>query len=197
MSIMKTRVSGAWVDSDRVGSVRLGGSTIEYGPSGSPSYEALAWGNPVPNLLDADDGSTRYNMGVIFGVVAGKNCVGVQWRVPTNAPSPTNTPFPVGHSVSLWNADTEVLMESKTFTPVPGGYQDIIFDTERALVPGTNYIAAVYTFHYVHRAGSWPVTSPSGNIVADNGRLVADAGPSAFPSGTFNAWYYVSPLVLV
>jgi len=197
MSTAKVRVSGSWVDSDLAGKHRVSGSWVDFGPSGGTAYEALSWPNPVPNLLDADDLSTRYNMGVMFTVLTAKNCVGVQWRTPTNTPSPTNTPYPVGHSVSLWDGDLDTHIVSKDFTPVPGGYQDILFDTPVPLLTANNYIAAVYTFHYVHRAATWPVTSPSGNVSASIGRLVADQGPMAYPGGNSNAWFYVSPLVEV
>jgi hypothetical protein len=195
MSRLKTRVSGSWVTTDASGAVWPGGVKTTFGPPAGAAYEALAWPNPVPNLLDADDSLTRYSLGVRFKLLNAKNCVGVQWRVPTNAPSPTNSSFAVGHSVSLWNGDTTVRMATKDFTPVPGGYQDILFDIPQALNTVSEYVVSVYTFHYVHRAATWNVTSPSGNIVADAGRFVADQGPAVFPAGNSNAWYYVSPLV--
>jgi Domain of unknown function (DUF4082) len=196
MSRMKVRVSGAWVATDRKHKYRQSGAWVSGPPSGGPTYEALTWPNTTPNLLNADDGATRYNMGIRFKLTNTKNCVGIQWRAPTTTPSPTNATYPVGHSVSLWNADTSTLIGSKAFTPTPAVYQDILFDTPYLLTGGlTEYIAAVYTFHYVHRAGTWPVTSPSGNIVADKGRLIADQGPNRFPAGGFDAWYYVSPLI--
>ncbi len=194
MATAKLRVGGAWVDTTLTGTVRVAGVSVPFGPGGGPAYEAIAWSNPVPDLVDADDVSTRYNLGVKFTLTTGKPCYGVQWRAPTNTPSPTQPGFVVGHSASLWDLD-ENQLEKIDFTPTPGVYQDILFTTPYALVGGTEYIVSVYTFHYTFRAGQFPAASPSGNIAAPNGRLVADQGPDAFPSGTSTGCFYVSPLV--
>lgn len=157
--------------------------------------EALAWPSP-PSSTDLDDGAQAYNMGVLFSIVAGTDCPGVQWRVPDTVSTP-----PGGtHAISIWNDDTVTRVAYKEFTPVPGGYQDILFDAPVSLSSGVNYVAAVYTVHYTFRAVSPSgVTTPSGNGVAAAGRLTAYNGGAAnvgIPDGTFTATYYISPLLV-
>jgi hypothetical protein len=101
------------------------------------------------------------------------------------------------HFISLWDDVSETRLALRDFTPTPGVYQDIVFDTPVSVVAGTQYLATVYTQHYVFRsAGSPTVTSPSANLTADQGRLRSDnTPPGGHPDVSFNAWYYVSPLV--
>jgi hypothetical protein len=157
--------------------------------------EALAWPNP-PTSTDLADGSDAYNMGIEFAVLAARDCRGVSWRVPDSVATPPGG----AHVASLWRVSDQTQLASKTFTPVPGGDQAVLFDAVVGLSTLERYIAAVYTVHYVFSAptpsSGWTVTSPSGNVVADAGRLIPfNGGPGQFPNGTFNSWYYVGPLV--
>lgn len=191
MGLLHARKAGAWVDSTQAGMVRYNGSWENFGPSGF-DYEAIDWGT-TPSNTDANDGSQAYNMGVEFSLVASKDIVGVQWRVPDSVVNPQG----FSHNVSLWDVNSEVRLANKDFTPVPGGLQDILFDLPYAGVLSVNYIAAVYTNHYVFRSGSPAgLDSPSGNVVASSGVLVPyNSGPNIFPDGSFSSIYYVSPLV--
>jgi hypothetical protein len=157
--------------------------------------EALAWPNP-PTSTDLADGSDAYNMGIEFAVVAARDCRGVSWRVPDSVATPPGG----AHVASLWRVSDQALLASKAFTPVPGGDQAVLFDAVVGLSTLERYIAAIYTIHYVFSAPTpptgWTVTSPSGNVLADTGRLIPfNGGPGQFPNGTFNSWYYIGPLV--
>lgn len=155
--------------------------------------EVLAWDSP-PTLTDAVDSGQTYSMGIRFSVVASVACRGIQWRVPDTVSAP-----PLGtHFVTLWRVSDATLLATKAFTPTPGVYQDVMFDAPVTIAVGLDYIAAVYTQHYVFHAsgGSYP-KSPSLNSVGDQGRLAADSSgvpANTFPAGVFNAWYYVSPI---
>jgi len=192
VSTLKARVSGAWVATAAVGKVRLGGVDIPFGGAPAPAYEALSW-PAAPTFTDLSDGTSTYNMGVQFSLVSGKNCVGVRWRVPDTVATPIGGP----HSIALWRVSDLALLASKTFVPAPGGYQDVLFDAPAACSTGLEYVASIYTNHYVFRAagGNWPVTSPSGNVVADIGKLIADQPPNTYPSSSQNSYYYISPLI--
>ncbi len=201
MTALKARELGAWKPTTTAGSVRTGGDWSSFTPGdGVPELEALAWANPVPNLTNASDGAGDpivYTMGIRFHLLQAATCHGVRWRVPD-----TVTPAPAGgHQVSLWNAGTSAQAALKTFTPTPGVYQDVLFDTPVDLVAAPQeYVAAVTTVRYVHRApdpaSGWLVESPSLNVRGDKGRLVT--GPTAaYPSSGSDALYYVSPLVAV
>jgi hypothetical protein len=157
--------------------------------------EALAWPNP-PTSTDLADGSDAYNMGIEFAVLVARDCRGISWRVPDSVVNPPGG----AHVASLWRVADQALLQSKAFVPVPGGDQAIAFDAVVGLSPAERYIAAIYTNHYVFSAptpsSGWTVTSPSGNVVADTGRLIPfNGGPGQFPNGTFNSWYYIGPLV--
>lgn len=193
MTAAKIRVAGAWVDATKVGKVRIGGAWVDFGPVGV-GYEGLSWSPSTPASTDLNDGGTAYNMGIRFHVVAGKNCVGGRWRVPTTVASPGGS----GHEISLWRVSDQARLTSKVFTPVTGGYQDVLFDTPVALTAATDYIIAVFTNHYVFTSPSpssgWSVLSPSGNVVADQSALVV-GDTTSYPSSNFNGWYYMGPLV--
>lgn len=157
------------------------------------AYEGLAWA-ANPSATDLADVGATYNMGIRFALVEGADCVGIRWRVPDTVSTP-----PGGtHVASVWSVVGETRLRSKDFTPVPGGFQDILFDTPVTLSAATNYVAAVHTQHYVFRAsgGVFP-SSASGNITSDESRLVANDDPATYPSSSGSALYYVSPLVAV
>lgn len=194
--LLKARVSGAWVDTEATGAVRLGGVTVPFGPEpGGPTLESVTWPDP-PTLTNADD-NTTYTMGIRFSLVTAKLCYGITWRVP-DAVAPTQ--FIGDHLAALWEVAGETRLAAQVFTPVPGGEQQILFAEPVALSAGpVQYVASVHTRRYVFRNGGgvWP-TSPSGNVVTDQGKLVADSPPTVYPGGTFGTpWYYVSPLVEV
>jgi hypothetical protein len=195
VTAVKVWQSGAWVESSTPDKVWAGGAWVAFAPAGGTD-EVLAWA-AEPSNTDADDGSQAYNMGVLFTLVASKNCIGVQWRVPDTTPSP-----PGGtHAVSIWDDVGASRIAYKEFTPVPGGYQRILFDSPVALTLATAYVAAVYTNHYSFRSGTPAgTTSPSGNIVAGAGRLAAynsGAASAPQPTDSFTSIYYVSPIVEV
>ncbi|MFI7547209.1 DUF4082 domain-containing protein [Actinoplanes sp. NPDC049599] len=157
------------------------------------AYEALAWPDE-PALTDAEDPGETYNMGGRFSLVEAGPCPGVRWRVPDTVEPPAID----GHVVAIWTTIGETRLAAKAFTPVPGGYQDILFDEPIMLAAATYYVVSIYTRHYVFRnaAGLFPVTSPSGNIILDEGRLVGwNSGSLIYPASAFNALYYVSPLI--
>lgn len=196
MTAAKIRVGGAWVDATKAGKVRIAGNWVDFGPAGGPTLEGISWPNEPTSLNLDDGGGSFYNMGLGFYLLAAKTCYGARWRVPTSAPAPTG-----GHCVSLWDRAAGTLMETKDFTPVAGGYQDVLFDTPRALAASpTQYVITVFTFHYVYSAptppSTWTLKSPSLNLVAEEGRLNAGS-KNTYPGSTPNAWYYVSPLVEV
>lgn len=193
MSIMKVRSGGLWVDTDKTGSVRYQGATEPYAPAGGPSTETLAWPSE-PTLTDGND-NENYVMGAQFHLLQGKLCYGVRWKVPDSVENPSSGT----HAVALWDL-APLRLAYKTFTPVPGGYQDILFDTPVALLAApVEYVVSVLTRHYSFRTPSptsgWLVESPSLNIRHDLSKLSASSDPTTFPGGAFSAWYYVSPIM--
>jgi len=159
------------------------------------ALESIAW-PATPAFTDLVDPGQSYNMGIRFSHEDGGPCWGVQWRVPDTVTDP-----PGGtHAVAIWDVATASRVAYEEFTPVPGGLQSVEFTTKPTLDPAPAlYVATVYTTHYVFRSPSTSeVTSPSGKIVADNGRLIGFNGgaPLApYPPDPFNAWYYVSPIM--
>ena len=198
MSLAASRVSGAWVDNPSLnGAARVAGAWVDFGPAGGgPTYEAIPLG--APTFTDLVDAGQSYNMGVEFSLVTSKNCVGVQWRAPDGAPAPSGGT----HAVAIWDP-VGTRLRYKEFVPVDGILQDILFAAEDggpvSIATGGVYVASVYTLHYVFTSGSpTGLTSPSGNVVAGDGRLATYNGGSAtapYPSGSFGATYHISPLI--
>ena len=192
--LLKARVSGAWVDTEAMGAVRVGGVTVPFGPSGGPTLEDVTWPDP-PASTNLDDGDA-YTMGIRFSLTAAKPIYGITWRVPDSV----TTPAGGNHVATLWAVSDESLLATINFTPVPGGEQQILFSAPYTpLAAPVQYVAAVHTRKYVFRNGGgiWP-TSPSGNVITDQGKLVVNNNPAVYPGGTFGTpWYYVSPLVEV
>jgi hypothetical protein len=200
MGIYRVKVNGLWVDTEITGSIRVNGSTIEFGPEDpgpDPTFESLAWAEE-PAGTNFEDAGEAYNMGIRFSLVASKPCYGVRWRVPDTLNTP---PGPeTSHIVSLWRVSDESLITSKNIDPTPGIYQNFLFDVPTApLETNDYYVAAVYTRRYTFRsAGGVYPSSPSGNVIADEGRLRGDNSgiiANMYPAGAFNALYYVSPLM--
>ncbi len=165
-------------------------------PTADTSYESLAWPSG-PASTNNVDGSQAYHMGARFHLLDGAECVGARWWVPDTVPTP-----PGGtHYFTLWRVSDETLLAQKSFTPVPGGDQDVLFDTPVTLsAVSEEYVVAVYTIGYVFRSVTPPflVESPSLNIRHDRSALVPwNAGTVSYPDGDFAAWYYVSPLIEV
>lgn len=154
--------------------------------------ERIAWPSP-PSATNEADGATTYNMGLRFSLVAPQDCAGITWRVPDSVADPGGG----SHLASIWNWDTSTRLASKTFTPVPGGDMDVLFDSVVSLTAGVNYAAAVFTNHYVFHAGTWPITTTSGNAAGDKGVLITSVSPDAFPATPLDSWYYVGPLMVV
>lgn len=154
--------------------------------------EILAWPQE-PAFTNSVDGATNYTMGIRFSISKAGSCVGVEWRVPDTV----ETPAGGTHTISIWDVASGNRIAAFDFTPVTGALQDIFFAVPVALVAGPFYVAAVHTNHYVYRAGSFPVSSPNGFIVADQGRLIVSTSgnPGTFPSETPDAFYYVSPIM--
>lgn len=153
------------------------------------SVEALTWPG-APTSTDLVDGADLYAMGVEFTVTEDQPVPGIRWRVPDTAPPPAG-----GHFVSLWRVTGGTRLAHKAITPTPGGEQDFLFDAPVTVtVAGGSYVAQVYTSHYVHRAGAFPVSTPSGKAVASIGKLTSNSGPDVMAAGNQNAIYHVSPL---
>lgn len=160
------------------------------------AVESLHFPDP-PTDLDLEDGGQAYNMGIRFQVTEECPCPGVRW---VKVPASVSVPPGGAHVASIWD-ESDSRLAAASFVPVPGADdQDVAFAAPFTLVPGVNYIAAIYTVHYVFRAsgGVYP-TSPSGKIVSDLGRLVAynggpDDEPASSPSGSSSGLFYISPL---
>ena len=159
------------------------------------ALESIAWPEP-PTFTDLEDPGQAYNMGIRFSHEDGGPCWGVEWRVPDTVSTP-----PGGtHAVGIWDVATGLRVGYEEFTPVPGGLQSVEFTTKPTLDPAPAlYVATVYTVHYVFHARTVnPISSPSGKIVADDGRLADYNGgalTAPYPSSSFASWYYVSPIM--
>ena len=195
MARMKERFNNAWVDSDKVGKVRYLGADVAYGPpSGEVNYESVIWPQE-PVDTDNLDGDQTYNMGINFGVTQNVNVLGVRWRVPDVL---TSDPSGGQYVVSVWDNPTETRLAFKAFTPIPGDYQNIFFDTPLPVVVGGDYVCAVYTRHYVYRSATSAAPSPSGILVVQYGRLVPyNGGSNIYPEGNYDSWYYVAPIIQI
>lgn len=150
----------------------------------------------APTLTNGNDGQ-NYGMGIRFSLVAPQSCEGVAWeRTPDN---PIDTPAGGQWVATLWNWDTQAILASQVFTPVAAIDQHVSFSSPVALLNGVNYAVTVYTRDYVFRsnASNLTITTPSANVVADQGVLANGGTPTTFPVTGTLAWYYVSPLMTV
>jgi hypothetical protein len=194
MSAYMVRLGGEWVETPLVGKTRLSGVDIPFGGGGEePTYEALTFPEP-PNLTDAHDGTDSYNMGVRFHVEEDAPCVGVYWRVPDSVA----TPPPPGdgvHVAALWTVTGETRVALKEFLPDPGENQDILFDAPYGLTADVQYVASIFTVHYTHRSGSFPISTPSGNGIGAVGKLTLTSFAGTFPASDNGAFFYISPLI--
>lgn len=159
--------------------------------------EALAWAGS-PTATDAVDGSQAYNMGVLFSVDEDDTpCPGVEWRVPDSVANPQGGP----HAISIWEdvSGTRIAYEEITPAAFVGTEHTFTFTSPPTLDSGIDYVAAIYTNHYVFSSGSPAgTTSPSGRITAGAGRLAAynsGAATAPKPTDTSGLTFYISPVV--
>lgn len=191
MVAIKTRVSGAWVDSTLEAKARIGGVWVDYGPPAGAD-ETISLPSP-PATLDANDGSQNYNMGLEFTVGAAVDGLGVEWYVPSSLATPAGGVY----AAALWDVDLLSRIAYVEFTPTVSTKQRVLFGAPVALAPG-NYIACVYTNHYVFTAGPIAgITSPSGNLVTVNGRLASYNGGAAgapIPLDNTTTNFHIAPI---
>lgn len=158
--------------------------------------EAIDWTPPEPTTTDANDGTQCYNMGALFDVAEESECPGIEWRVPDTLATPAGAE--ATHGISLWEDVSGALLAREPITPTPGAKQAFLFTTPVTLLPGVDYIAGVYTNHYVYSAGS-PAgdASPSGVVTIKGGRLTSyngGANTAPRPGDVANLTFYVGPL---
>jgi hypothetical protein len=193
--VAKVRDGGIWVGTTLVGTVGYDGDTLAFGPPGGPTYEALTFPDP-PTLTNGNDGNQDYNLGIRFSVDEEVTCYGVQWvRTPDAI---TSTPNGGSHVAAVWTSDTEIRVAFKNFVPTPATDNfNVLFDTPITLSPGPQlYVVSIFSRDYVYRAsGGVEVTSPSGMVQADQGKLASNIDPLTFPASNQAAYYYVSPLI--
>lgn len=195
--VAKLWTGSAWQEAPISGKVLTGSYDFSFAPSaGGPSYESITWVG-APTLTTGNDANQDYTMGVVFDVLTSKPCYGVNWRVPDVINS---TPSGGSWYAKLWKDTDGSQLAAKSFNPTghEGTTFDILFDTPVTLTNTDFYVATVFTRDYVFRSkgvGSSSGTSPSGNIEGADGRLAATSDPSVFPSSTFGAIYFISPLV--
>lgn len=193
MATAYVRVADAWVQSNLTGKARYEGGDVAFAPPGATT-ESIAWAG-APSDTDENDGTQAYIMGVEFTVTTGVPCYGVVWRVPDSVVAPAGGP----HAISLWNV-SESRTDYKEFTPVPGGDQEILFDTATNLGSASSWSIAVYTNHYVFTLeDAAGYDTPSGNVAVAAGRLAAYNGGAAsapYPGTITTALnFHISPLV--
>ena len=187
-STLDTYFDGTFPDASWDGTADLSPSSRTY------TLETISWGSP-PTLLDAQDGTQDYTLGLSFSLTAGGYCYGLEWNPTPNS----NTPVPPGGCIAqLWNLDASTELARVAFTQNPGNVsQRVYFDKQPALTTGVNWGVTVYTVRYVYKSFSgWTVPSPSGKIRGDKGRLAVGAGSGPFfPNQLQDALYYVAPLM--
>lgn len=164
------------------------------------AIEALAWPSP-PTLLNGNDGNQDYNLGYRFSVDEAVPCIGLRWAY--TPVSFQGIPFGGTWVAALWTVAGETRVRFRNFTPVPYTTDfDVLFVDGNGdpdpftLQPGSLYVISIFSKDYVYRAsGGVEVTSPSGVMQGDEGKLAYGGNPTVFPGSTQPSWYYISPLI--
>lgn len=166
--------------------------------SARTSNPLLTFNFPPPTITDQQDGSAVYVLGLKFSVNTPCTCVGIEYFTPLTAPIDTA-------EFTLWNADTELVIETKSYQLQPadlGREFQVMFTTPRALSVGVNYMATYHTNNLAptrYTATSlvgWPQTEGPLVANASNGwyvpwnSLVYPNNVSAFANN-----YHVGPVV--
>ncbi len=215
-AILKTRVSGAWVNTSKKGAVRLGGTTIAFGPTSNPAQSLFIAGVDEP-VGDFDEGSgITLATGMAFNV-PGKITHG-RYRFPN---TPIGTYTWVLYRSGFQDVGSEVARA--VFQPsdiVPGGWGTVALTGGGYTIStgtagsgssgGVAYWVAVYTSagRYTARGGVFNTAGKtSGNIYAwstsenylgdfprTNGRY--DSG-DVYPTRSFNGSSYYADVVFV
>lgn len=143
-------------------------------------------GLPDPVSANVNDGSQVYDLAVGFATLAVGNGLGVEWFVPTT-PGATAV-------AKWWRVSDGALLDSKTFTPVAGTRQQILFDDPVADLPVGDYRVSVETIFFTLTSGwgGWPASSD--NMVTDNPDGWLSVGPGFPNDGPRTALYHVSPI---
>lgn len=145
-------------------------------------------GLPDPASIDVFDGGQDYDLAVGWSCAVAGSVLGVEWFAPTNPPTVTTL-------AKLWRVSDNALLASKTFVPIDGIRQDILFDTPVPIGAATAYRVSIYTdrFTLTFDYGGWPITNGNLSTLNPDGWLAVGAG---FPdNGPRTALYHMSPIV--
>lgn len=152
--------------------------------------QVFTW--PAPGLPDNLDPGEDYVLAVQFTVSQDCSCVGVEWQVPTTAPSGTC-------AAALWDTAGPTLLASADFTPNANTLQRVYFDPEdiAALVTTGTYRAGIYTpdRYTATTSYTWPETQGLLTATANNGWLQTAVGNYPDIESGNDANFHVSPVV--
>lgn len=155
--------------------------------------EALVFPGP-PSLTNGND-DTDYTLGLRFGLVAPQDCSGIVWERTPDVVS--HTPSGGQWIATLWNWDTQTIIEAVVFTPLAAIRQEIPFVSNHSLASGVNYAATIFTRDYVFLAKTGgDISTPSGNAIADVGVIGVNPSPTNFPASQPSSWYFISPAMV-
>lgn len=206
MSAAQVRLGGVWVDSIMVGSVRIGGSWVPFGPPAGASPKSL-FTTEVPASLDSADSPDNYTLGTyMFSSVPG-TITHVRWPFPVTAQpgdvAPKANVFRTADSSKAGGADVLFPLPGTLSTlspPTPAWNQvalsvPVHVDTNEVFCPAVwtplRYVAtsAFFTSNYTNA----PLTALSAG-----GRFVSGAsGNVDFPLSGFNNGCYFVDVVFI
>lgn len=141
MPSLKYRSGGGWAVSGLSGAVTFGGDRIPFGPPTGGGTITEFFTFPTPVNPDWSDSNT--NVAVRFAVEENGDFMGVRYWRPA-------TPF-VGGTVFGFNDDTLAVIAPPVAEDAGqslGAWNEVLFTTPVAIVPGVNYLACYHTNRY-------------------------------------------------
>lgn len=194
---LKARESGAWVDTGKAGSVRVGGAWVEFGaPAGVSLFT-----DQVPFSPDNADGTDSYSLGSYINFAVAGTVTHIRWFFPLTAQ-------PGGQAIKaniFRNVDSSKAGGADAIfaTPgTPGAWNEVALNTPAAIPAGETYCATIWTpLRYVASSGGaspWPITNGDLSAIAGAGRFASGvSGNVDFPTSAFNSGCYFVDVIFV
>lgn len=200
MAILRNRVAGAWVDSDQVGAVRFGGTTIPFGPPAGNAPVSL-FTNQLPAGTFED--GIQMSLGVVMNFAAAGQITHVRWYCPSNPPAGTVYAAVFGVNEARLTPEPDVTFG--TFTA--GAWNTVALTTPLTVPAASQRVIGIKTpSRYPAATGGttpaspFPLTNGPLSVASGGGRYTTFGNSSnrvEYPADNFNNGCYFVDVVFV
>lgn len=166
------------------------------------SYQNIFNASTFPLTSTDTNDNTDYNFGTLFTADANGKIYGARWYFPDLLPA---QPV-VATLYQFTNNATGVSLGTLTFSNCQSGWNQALFSSPISITANTKYVISVWTSdHYVSSNSLFAsaattngdLTAPQDTVGAHNGKFLAGAGSSTYPTGSFSGSGYLADVMYI